>query len=161
VYACCSKDSDCLVFGSVNTILGLKASSKECVFINLPEVLSGLGLDYDSFVDFCILCGTDYNENIKGWGPARALTMIKQFKSIEAMIDAKSITGEEAEKLKYTDIRESFKNPLVSEDCEINFNQSFNKDALVDFLVEEKKFSKGRLEKSLIAINDFFEKNKK
>jgi flap endonuclease-1 len=149
------------VFGSLNTILGLKASSKECDFINLPEMLSELDLNYDSFLDFCILCGTDYNQNIKGWGPARALTMIKKFKSIESMIDARLMSGEEAQRLKYIDIRESFRNPLVSEDCDISFEGSFKKDALVDFLVGEKKFSKERLEKSLLAINNFYDSKNK
>ena len=33
------------------------------------EILSTLDINYDLWVDFCILCGCDYSKRIRGMGP--------------------------------------------------------------------------------------------
>jgi len=40
-------------------------------------------LTSDEFLDFCIMCGTDYNDNIPGVGPVKAYALIKEYGSIE------------------------------------------------------------------------------
>lgn len=87
--------------------------------------------------------------------------MIKEHRSIEAIIDAKIISEKDAQILKYLEIRESFKKPLVSEDFDFSFNSRvLHREDLVDFLVGEKKFSKERLDKSLSVIQSFLETRK-
>jgi 5'-3' exonuclease len=46
-----------------------------------------LELTYDQFVDLCILCGCDYCSTIKGIGPKTALKLVKQHKTLEAIIE--------------------------------------------------------------------------
>lgn len=41
----------------------------------------------DEFIDFCILCGSDYTKTIEGLGPSTALKLIKEHKNIEAVIE--------------------------------------------------------------------------
>lgn len=43
-------------------------------------------LDSKSFLDFCVLMGTDASPRIPGVGPARAYKAIKQYGSIEAIL---------------------------------------------------------------------------
>lgn len=46
-----------------------------------------LELDRPSFVDFALLLGTDFSQRIKNVGPARALKLIREHKSIERLIE--------------------------------------------------------------------------
>ncbi len=50
------------------------------------DVRTMLELDYDSFIDFALLLGTDFSERIKNLGPARALKFIREYGSIERVI---------------------------------------------------------------------------
>ena len=59
--------------------------------IKLDEVLSGLGLTMDEFVDLCILCGCDYCERIEGIGCIKAYQLIKEYKTIEKVNILKNI----------------------------------------------------------------------
>ena len=65
-----TEDTDALTFGATKVIFGEKVYSLELV-------LSGLGLNYDSFIDLCILCGCDYTTTIPKVGPVNALKLIK------------------------------------------------------------------------------------
>ncbi len=49
--------------------------------------MKGLGLTDDEFIDMCILCGCDYASKIEGIGPVKAYKFIKQYGSIENIID--------------------------------------------------------------------------
>jgi flap endonuclease-1 len=55
--------------------------------IDLEKVLRGLDLTYEQFVDLCILCGCDYCSSIKKVGAKTALKYIKQFGSLERVVD--------------------------------------------------------------------------
>jgi 5'-3' exonuclease len=46
-----------------------------------------LGLTRESFIDLCILCGTDFSGTIQGIGPHRALQWIKKYRSIENILE--------------------------------------------------------------------------
>ncbi len=41
------------------------------------KVRKGLGMTRAMFVDFCLLCGTDFTERLKGLGPMTALQLVK------------------------------------------------------------------------------------
>ena len=52
----------------------------------MEKVLQGLGITYDQFIDLCILLGCDYCGNIKGIGPKKSVELIKQYGSIEEIL---------------------------------------------------------------------------
>jgi 5'-3' exonuclease len=54
--------------------------------IHLDDILNGLEWSRESFLDFCILCGTDYNESLKGVGPVGAFKAIQTHHSIPAFL---------------------------------------------------------------------------
>lgn len=80
-----SADSDCLAFGAPLIIEEFSRYSREPTVncIRLDKVLAGVGLSFPSFVDFCIMCGCDYNDNMKGIARVGAMKIIKQWGSID------------------------------------------------------------------------------
>lgn len=80
-----------------------------------------LGLSKKSFVDFCILSGTDFSGTISGIGPVRALEHIQKYKTIENLLpDLHTINSKYVvqSSLDYKLARRVFKNlpPIPTED---------------------------------------------
>lgn len=50
-------------------------------------MMSEFDLTYEEFIDMCILCGCDYTTTIEGVGPITAFKLIKEFKTIENVIE--------------------------------------------------------------------------
>lgn len=71
-----TEDTDSLTFGAKKVILGNE-------LYDLDQLLTGLEISYDSFIDLCILCGCDYTGTIPKVGPVNALKLIKRYQSID------------------------------------------------------------------------------
>jgi len=52
------------------------------------QVRDTLGLTRDQYIDFAILLGTDFSQRITNVGPVRAFKFIKEFRSIENIVDS-------------------------------------------------------------------------
>lgn len=52
----------------------------------LSKVLHGLEVNFEEFIDLCILLGCDYCDSIKGIGQKRALDLVKQYRNIETIL---------------------------------------------------------------------------
>lgn len=91
VYGVATEDMDALTFRTPKLIRKLtSAQGKDkdpIVEIDCELVLTGLGLTYEQFVDLCILCGCDYCSSIKSIGPKTALKLIRQYNSIENIVN--------------------------------------------------------------------------
>eukprot|EP01120_Amphizonella_sp_Union-15-10_P015511 TRINITY_DN8000_c0_g1_i1.p1 TRINITY_DN8000_c0_g1~~TRINITY_DN8000_c0_g1_i1.p1 ORF type:complete len:406 (-),score=97.92 TRINITY_DN8000_c0_g1_i1:18-1235(-) len=152
-----SEDMDALTLGSVILVrhLTVGASKKMPILeICLTKALEGLGLDMDSFIDFCILLGCDYCETIRGIGPKRALELIIKHKKMETILlkidKTKYIVPEH---FPYQEIREWFKNPVVTDPSTIDLKWSDpDEEGLLEFLVKEKGFSEDRVKSGIAKI---------
>jgi hypothetical protein len=82
-----SEDSDVLAYGSNMLLCELNTSTGECNVIYLPSLLKTMDLSYQEFLEFCILCGTDYNNNIPSIGSVKCLEYIKKYKSIKNIFE--------------------------------------------------------------------------
>lgn len=126
-----------MALGCSRMIRGLKRANKTFEEIDLEEALKGLAIDMDQFIDLCILvslklhdyskCGSDYGAKIEGIGPVNALKLIKEHKSMEAIVDFLKKKNNVAEfyieikkqkvvvpeNFKYQEVRNIFKNPKV------------------------------------------------
>lgn len=67
--------------------------------IDLEVLLAELELTMDQFIDLCIMCGCDYANNIRGIGAVRALSLMKQHGSIEAVVKVRRGSGSRGHKL--------------------------------------------------------------
>jgi flap endonuclease-1 len=79
VFAVGTEDMDALTFGSTILIRHLTYADAKKVppmEFRLGEVLRGLEVTMDQFIDVCILCGCDYTDKIKGIGPETALKKV-------------------------------------------------------------------------------------
>jgi flap endonuclease-1 len=83
-----STDTDNMVYGCPLYIKKIIFSNEPMfVCVILENVLKTLELQYEEFVDLCVLCGSDYNNNVKNVGPVRSLQFIKKYKSIDELSD--------------------------------------------------------------------------
>lgn len=97
VYGTATEDMDALTFQSPKLIRRLTYSNNNAkdnngqknsiLEIDYEAVLSGMGLTLEQFIDLCILCGCDYCSSIKNVGPKTALKLIRQYGSIEKIIE--------------------------------------------------------------------------
>ena len=78
-------DTDILAYGSPVFLTKFDYRSGNCIKIEYENLLTLLNLNTEQFLDFCIMCGTDYNKNIPNIGPAKAFKLISKFQNIESI----------------------------------------------------------------------------
>ena len=83
VTATLTKDTDVLTHGCPVVFNKINYSDGSFTVMCLESILESLEFTYDQFVDFCIMCGTDFNKNINKIGPCKAYNLIKNHGSIE------------------------------------------------------------------------------
>ena len=81
-----SEDTDTIACGSKLVLRQFSNKEDMVVAYNLDSILYDLDINYNSFVDLCILLGTDYNNRLRGFNPAKILALIKEYKSIEKIL---------------------------------------------------------------------------
>ncbi|KAI9337689.1 PIN domain-like protein [Zopfochytrium polystomum] len=150
VYAAGSEDMDTLTFGAPVLMRHLTFSEQKKMPVavyDFKKVLEGLGMDMDQFIDMCILLGCDYCDSIKGIGPTRAVSLIKEHKSIEKVLQ--TLDGKKYEvpaDWPYKDARELFRAPDVTSADGLEFKwEEPDEQGVVDFLVGEKNFNEDRV----------------
>lgn len=84
-----SVDSDTIVYGIKEVIIEIN-SNGTCMIVNYDKLLESMKFDKEMFMDFCIMCGTDYNKNVKKIGIKTAFKFINKYKSIENIIKNES-----------------------------------------------------------------------
>lgn len=101
----------------------------------------------DEFIDFCILCGCDYCDTIKGIGSKTAYNLIKEYNCIENII--KNIDQNKYQvpaNFKYVEARQSFIKPKVLEKSEVKIDWCEPKiEELKKFLIKEHNFNEVRV----------------
>lgn len=157
VYATGTEDMDALTFGTPILIRHLtfsEARKQPIQEFHLTDVLSGLGLDFDQFIDLCMLCGCDYMSSIKGIGPVTALKLIKQHKSMEEILKHLDKTKYSVpEYFPYEEVRKLFKEPNVADASTIDIKfEDPDEEGLVKFLHDEKGFQEERVRKAVTKI---------
>jgi 5'-3' exonuclease len=80
-----TKDTDVLACCVPIMLYDVDLGAKEFTQISIENILSGLELDKASWLDLCIMCGTDFNDTIPRVGPVTSLKYIKKYKNIEAI----------------------------------------------------------------------------
>jgi 5'-3' exonuclease len=82
-----SDDTDVLVYGTPIFLTRFNIMQGTVTEIRYAEVLKALDMTPETFRDFCILSGTDYNKNIFRIGHEKAFKLLKDFPSIELIRD--------------------------------------------------------------------------
>ena len=121
VYGTATEDTDALTFGSPILIRHLSFSdqqskNKPILVFTLSKILEKLQLTMAEFIDFCILCGCDYCDRLKGVGPHTAYKLIKKHSTIEKVLEVLAKTPEELQYYDYVKARNFFLKPEVRKD---------------------------------------------
>lgn len=134
VEAVLSEDTDVLAYGAPVFLTKINTTEQAFMRIRYDHVLEKFGLTESQFLDFCIMCGTDYNDNIYRVGPNKAYSLIQEHKSIEGIRDN---TKYDITVLKHNRVRELFtRYQKVEWDIPYCGQPDFNK--LVE-LIEQKR----------------------
>ncbi len=150
-----SKDYDSLLFGTPRLARFITLSGKEFLpskgkfrplkpeIIERDEILQIYEITYEQLIDISILVGTDFNEGVKGIGPKKALTLIKEYGCIENLPDEIKDKLEE-----YEEIRNIYLHPNITDNYSISYGKIEERE-LIKFLCEEKGFSQKRVEMAI------------
>eukprot|EP00835_Amoeboradix_gromovi_P002884 NODE_174_length_15906_cov_0.510533.p3 type:complete len:342 gc:universal NODE_174_length_15906_cov_0.510533:5802-6827(+) len=151
VFAVASEDADTLCFAAPILLRNLhtaEAKKLEIKEINLAKILEDMRLTQEQFVDLCILLGCDYLKSIKGVGPSTAVSLIKEYGSLEAIVQAKTensgkkgLKFDFPEEWDYKRAQELFLNHdvILAEECDFKWTDP-DEEELIKFLVNEKSF---------------------
>jgi len=107
VKAILTTDSDVLAYTAPIYIQDLKINQPTCKIMRYNDVLDVLDLSPDQFLDFCIMCGTDYNDRMAGIGPAKAYKLLDEYNNLDNLAE----NMQEAEKLYHIESRQLFTLP--------------------------------------------------
>jgi flap endonuclease-1 len=87
-----SEDMDTLAFGSPNLIRKcidktLKRKTDVVTIFHLDKVLEGFAMNYDEFLQLCILSGCDYCDTLKKVGNKTAFKLVTEYKTINKVLE--------------------------------------------------------------------------
>jgi flap endonuclease-1 len=157
VFATASQDADALLFGTKRLVRYLNMTGKRKVprkniymdikpeIITLKELLEASNLTQDQLIIVGMVIGTDFNPGIHGYGPKKALKLVHQEKTLEAVLKKVEWVGPPPET-----VFNFFKTPPVK-DFNIEFG-NVQKEKILKMLVDKYEFSSERIEKALVDV---------
>jgi len=157
-YALVSQDTDGLLFGATRIIKNLSISGKKKKqaayqsqnpeMVILQEVLEDLGLNQDQLIVLAILSGTDFNVGgVKGIGPKKALTLIKENQDKEKIFKQVEWDFE----FSWEKVYDTIVNMKTTEDYMLKWN-SVDENRVKEILIGKGEFSEERVDKVLEEI---------
>ena len=100
---------DCDIFAHLCPFIIRSIQGNYITVIALETVLRKLEMDKESFLNFCVMCGTDYNKNLPGLGPGKLFKIMRdeeyEMRKIVKNIKSK---GRNFEDLNFTRTRQLF-----------------------------------------------------
>jgi hypothetical protein len=85
-----TEDLDAAVFADSPVLRYFQFRNRPITEVSLARARDDLGLSRDAFLDFCILCGTDFNAKVEGIGAVSAYRLIQKHGSIESVVASSS-----------------------------------------------------------------------
>jgi flap endonuclease-1 len=148
VWAAASKDYDTLLFGAPRLMRFLTISGKEFLpsqgkfrplvpeLLSLDDLLAAWSITREGLIDLALLVGTDFNDGVHGIGPKKALALVQQHGSIDAMpAGIRDAVGD------VTSLRQIYLRPDVTDEYAVEFGEP-DLDGIVRFLCDERQFSR-------------------
>ncbi len=144
VWASASEDYDSLLFGAPRLVRGLAARGRGkgtpgAQLIDRADLLTTLGIDGDELIALGIVVGTDFNEGAHGFGPKRALKLVREHLGFERTIERAGLDLAEAR-----EVLEIFRHP-PSADAPAPIFGPIDEVALARLLVEQHGFGEERV----------------
>ena len=160
LWAGASQDFDSLMFGSPMLIRNLNISGKKKLpnkqayvevrpeVIELEQLLSNLGIIQDQLILTGLLIGTDFNTGVRGYGPVKALELVKKEKTLEKIKASIEWNSE----IPMEDLLDFFKNP-PAENLKIEKNK-MDIEKVKRLLIDEHGFGEERINATLAKLGE-------
>lgn len=158
VYAVLTEDMDILTFGSPRVIRNLSSSSKIPIEIELNNILNKLKLNYEEFVDLCILFGCDYCPVLIDVKPPELFSIYNECRSIEkTLLELKKRNYSVPEYFEYYTAKDYFMNPSHNTNIPREFKlMRPDTDKLVELLVDKYGLIKYKVIEKLNKLVDHY-----
>ncbi|HLC51282.1 MAG TPA: flap endonuclease-1 [archaeon] len=165
VHYSASQDWDSILFGSPRLVRNLNVTGrrkmpKQNIYMEVkPEIIEAkavfdvLDVTREQLIIVAMLIGTDFNPGVKGYGPKRALELVKKEKTLKNVISGVQWIGPPAE-----EVFGFFMHP-PAEEVKIEQKQ-MQPEKLMKMMVDEHEFSQERVEKVIKALSQIKPKNK-
>jgi len=182
-WACASQDYDTLLFGGERLVRNFAISRSKKVkdttitldieFVSLSKFLENYKITRDQLIEMGILIGTDFFPGIKGIGQRTALDLIKEYGSLENIINKDLKIGTKEIKIENSiieQIKEIFLNPDIEREYPTITWKKIDYEKVEELLIEQHNFSKQRVENALerlrkldsskmqVSLDSFFKK---
>jgi len=126
-----TEDYDALLFGAPVTLRQL-TSKGDPERMRLQQTLAELDVTREQLVDVAILCGTDFNDGVRGYGPKTALSAVREHGDLWSVMEAEDVLVENADL-----VRELFFNPNVTDDYAFDETISPDVEAAQAYVTDE------------------------
>lgn len=143
-----SEDYDTLLFGAPLTLRQL-TSKGDPELMDLDATLEELDVTWEQLVDIAILCGTDFNEGVKGIGPKTALKAVKEHGDLFAVLDARDLHIDFADR-----VRDLFLDPPVTDEYDFDVDYDPKMAAAREFVVDEWEIEENEVERGFERIEE-------
>lgn len=125
-----SEDYDTLLLGAPLTLRKL-TTSEDPEVMDFEATLEEHDVTWAQLVDVAILCGTDFNDGLHGFGPKTALSAVKEHGDLWGVLDAEEEYVEHADR-----IRQLFLEPDVTEDYDLDLTVNPDLKAAREYVVD-------------------------
>ena len=144
VWAAASEDYDSLLFGAPRLVRGLAARghggrSPGAQLIDRDDLLGSLGIDAEELILLGLLVGTDFNEGARGYGPKKALKLVREHLGFDATAARAGLDPAEAR-----EVAEIFRHPNAVEVPVPTFGP-VDEEAVHRLLVDTHGFAEDRV----------------
>jgi len=166
VYAVSSQDSDSLLFNSPRLVRNLSMTGRRKLprqdtyieikpeLIELESALKNLGITREQLIIIGLLVGGDYNPGVKGYGPKKALELVKKEKTLKKVLEKIEWNHEKSAE----EIYDFYLNPEINKNVNFEFTNP-QPDKILKFMVDEHEFSQERIEKIIKVLMESKESN--
>jgi len=157
-----TEDMDSLVYGCPKLIRNcvdktVKRKGVVSIF-DYDSIILKLGFNHDKFIEFCILCGCDYCNQVPKIGNITALKLFQKHGTIEEIIKNTSYQFPENYLNTFMLAKENFLlyyDKVTMDKLEV-FKSEINLEGLGKFLIEEINMNEKRVHTTLNKINNIY-----
>jgi flap endonuclease-1 len=162
-WAAASQDYDSILFGAPRLVRNLTLSARRKLpgrqawtdvspeIVETAPLFKSLGVTREQLIDVALLCGTDFNEGVHGYGAKKALKAVTQGKNVTDLLKA------DIDKATREEIRNIFLKPQIWNQTTLEWKR-VDDEAVMRLLVSEHSFSEDRVRPALDKLGAAREK---
>ncbi|AWB26649.1 flap endonuclease-1 [Halococcoides cellulosivorans] len=143
-----TEDYDALLFGAPQTLRRL-TSSDDTELMDLKATLDEHAISREQLIDVAILCGTDFNDGVSGYGPVTAVDAVREHGTLAGVFEAEDVFVEHADR-----IRDLFLDPPVTDDYSFDTSIDPDLEAARAFCETEWEIASDELDRPFERIED-------